>query len=153
MQLLECQRELAQVREEKCSAMQMVRDKEEALEQAVENERRATAEVESLRSVRPPVVSVVTRLREQYSCKTFSNLLKGRSSISVSAVTGGFDVQLMAGIECGLRGLVCFERSAWLCFLMCSCSCASQDFIQENAYLLSTFLVDGARIRPWQGSP
>ena len=29
--------------------MQMVRDKEEALEQAAENERRATAEVESLR--------------------------------------------------------------------------------------------------------
>ena len=49
MQLLECQRELAQEREEKYAAMQMVCVKEEALEQALENERRATAEVESLR--------------------------------------------------------------------------------------------------------
>ena len=49
MQLLECQQELAQVREEKCFATQMVRDTEEALEQAVEHERRAMAEVELLR--------------------------------------------------------------------------------------------------------
>ena len=49
MQLLECQQELAQVREEKCFATQMVRDTEEALEQAVQHERRAMAEVELLR--------------------------------------------------------------------------------------------------------
>ena len=49
MQLLECQQELAQVREEKCFATQMVRDTEETLEQAVEHERRAMAEVELLR--------------------------------------------------------------------------------------------------------
>ena len=49
MQLSECQRELAHVLEEKCAAMQMLRGKEEALEQAEENERRATVEVESLR--------------------------------------------------------------------------------------------------------
>ena len=49
MQLLECQQELAQVREEKCFATQMVRDAEEALEQAVQHERRAMAEVELLR--------------------------------------------------------------------------------------------------------
>ena len=49
MQLLECQQELAQVREEVCFATQMVRDTEEALEQAVEHERRAMAEVELLR--------------------------------------------------------------------------------------------------------
>ena len=49
MQLLECQEELAQVREEKCFATQMVRDTEEALEQAVQHERRAMAEVELLR--------------------------------------------------------------------------------------------------------
>ena len=41
MQLLECQQELAHVREEKCVA--------EALEQAVQHERRAMAEVELLR--------------------------------------------------------------------------------------------------------
>ena len=49
MQLLECQQELAQVRKEKCFATQMVRDTEEALEQAVQHERRAMAEVELLR--------------------------------------------------------------------------------------------------------
>ena len=49
MQLSECQRELAHVREEKCAAMQMLRGKEEALEQVAENECRATAEIESLR--------------------------------------------------------------------------------------------------------
>ena len=49
MQLLECQQELAQVREEKFFATQMVRDTEEAMEQAVEHERRAMAEVELLR--------------------------------------------------------------------------------------------------------
>ena len=49
MQLLECQQELAQVREEKCFATQMVRDTEEALGQAVQHERRAMAEVELLR--------------------------------------------------------------------------------------------------------
>ncbi|CAN0361499.1 unnamed protein product [Ascophyllum nodosum] len=48
-QLSVCQRELAQVQEQKCAAMQMLRDREEALEQAAENERRGTAEVESLR--------------------------------------------------------------------------------------------------------
>ena len=36
MQLSECQRELAHVREEKCAAMQMLRGKEEALEQVAE---------------------------------------------------------------------------------------------------------------------
>ena len=49
MQLLEGQQELAQVREEKCFATQMVRDTEEALEQAVQHKRRAMAEVELLR--------------------------------------------------------------------------------------------------------
>ena len=49
MQLLECQQELAQVREEKGFATQMVRDTEEALEQAVQHERRAMAEIELLR--------------------------------------------------------------------------------------------------------
>ena len=49
MQLLECQQELAQVREEKGFATQMVHDTEEALEQAVQHERRAMAEIELLR--------------------------------------------------------------------------------------------------------
>ena len=48
-QLLKCQQEMAQLREERCTTIRTLREKEEALEQATENERQATTEVESLR--------------------------------------------------------------------------------------------------------
>ena len=51
MQLQKSQREVAQLRDERRNALSSVREKEEALEQSVEQARRTQAEVESLRSV------------------------------------------------------------------------------------------------------
>lgn len=51
LQLLKSQREVAQLRSDRRNVLSSVREKEEALEQSVEQERRTQAEVENLRSV------------------------------------------------------------------------------------------------------
>lgn len=58
MQLVKSQREAAQLRDDRRKFLSSVREKEEALEQAMEQERRAQAEVENLRSVNQSVASV-----------------------------------------------------------------------------------------------